>query len=173
MSHYGGPPNNQYGGGNAGYYDQQGQGYYPLSKANLHNRNRATTHHRVNPNMASSQDHMQQQGPPQGGPGYDYGQPQNRDHSPYPPEKKQGGESSSYYGTAPQPYQQGPPGAVGPEGERGLGSTLLGGAAGGFVGNKMGHGFLGTAGGAVLGAVGANMASHKLGFAIHDLGHAG
>jgi hypothetical protein len=30
------------------------------------------------------------------------------------------------------------------------------------MGNKLGHGFLGTAGGAVLGAVGMNMATNAL-----------
>lgn len=30
------------------------------------------------------------------------------------------------------------------------------------MGNKLGHGILGTAGGAVLGAVGMNMATNKL-----------
>ena len=103
-----------------------------------------------------------QQGQYQSGPGY--GQPpQDRGHSPYPPQQHQGGgESSSYYGGAPPQHQQGPPGAPGQEGDRGLGSTLLGGAAGGFMGNKMSHGLLGTAGGAVLGAVGMNMATNKL-----------
>lgn len=90
--------------------------------------------------------------------------PQDRGHSPYPPQQQyQGGESASYYGSAPAPSQQGyPPGPGGPEGEKGLGSTLLGGAAGGFAGHKMGGGFLGSAGGAVLGAVGMNMASHEM-----------
>lgn len=112
-------------------------------------------------------EHQYQQGQYQGSPGY--GQPpQDRGHSPYPPQQQQypqggGGESSSYYGgNAPAQYQQGQPGAVGQEGDRGLGSTLLGGAAGGFVGKKLSHGILGTAGGAVLGAVGMNMATNKL-----------
>lgn len=38
----------------------------------------------------------------------------------------------------------------------------MGGAAGGFMGHKLGHGALGTAGGAVLGAVGANLVNNKL-----------
>lgn len=89
--------------------------------------------------------------------------PQDRGHSPYPPQHSYPqGESASYYGS-PAPYQQGyPPGPGGPEGEKGLGSTLLGGATGGFAGHKMGGGFMGTAGGAVLGAVGANMVSHEM-----------
>jgi predicted lipid-binding transport protein (Tim44 family) len=88
---------------------------------------------------------------------------QERGHSPYPPQQhQQGGQNASYYGEAP-PQQQGyASGPGGPEGERGLGSTLLGGAAGGFAGHKMGGGFMGSAGGAILGAVGANIASHAV-----------
>lgn len=94
--------------------------------------------------------------------------PQDRGHSPYPPQQgheqyQQGGASASYYGAGAPQHQQGyAPGPGGPEGDRGLGSTLLGGAAGGFAGHKMGGGFLGTAGGAVLGAVGMNMATHEV-----------
>lgn len=90
---------------------------------------------------------------------------QDRGHSPYPPQQQyqQGGESASYYGATPPAHQQGyAPGPGGPEGEKGLGSTLLGGAAGGFAGHKLGGGFMGTAGGAVLGAVGMNMATHEM-----------
>ncbi|KAJ5088896.1 hypothetical protein N7456_012512 [Penicillium angulare] len=74
------------------------------------------------------------------------------------------GEASSYYGTGAPPSAQAGygPGPAGPEGDRGLGSTLAGGAVGGFAGHKMGGGFLGTAGGAVLGAVGMNMATHEM-----------
>lgn len=61
-----------------------------------------------------------------------------------------------------QPQPGYPTGPGGPEGDKGLGSTLLGGAAGGFAGHKLGGGFLGTAGGAVLGAVGMNMATHEM-----------
>ena len=52
-------------------------------------------------------------------------------------------------------------GPVGPEGERGLGSTILGAAGGGFVGHKLGGGMLGTAGGALAGAVGMNAATKQ------------
>lgn len=47
------------------------------------------------------------------------------------------------------------------EGDRGLGSTLIGGAGGAFLGNKLGGGALGTIGGLVAGAIGANVLSDK------------
>ncbi|KAI9681601.1 MAG: hypothetical protein M1829_000798 [Trizodia sp. TS-e1964] len=62
------------------------------------------------------------------------------------------------YGAQPQgtgaPGDPNGPGA----GDRGLGSTLLGGGAGGFIGKKLG---LGATGGAVLGAIGANLLGKK------------
>lgn len=91
--------------------------------------------------------------------------PKERDHSPYPPQQQfqPVGANASYYAEAPTPNQQGyPPGQGGPEDEKGLGSTVIGGAAGGYAGHKMGHGVLGTAGGAVLGAIGMNMATHSM-----------
>ncbi|KAL3486800.1 hypothetical protein BJX62DRAFT_241674 [Aspergillus germanicus] len=52
------------------------------------------------------------------------------------------------------------------EDERGLGSTVVGGAGGAFVGHAVGkksdHGTLGAIGGAVAGAIAANMASNML-----------
>lgn len=91
----------------------------------------------------------------------------DRGHSPYPPQQHQysqphGGENSSYYGGhqgGHAPHQGHTPVPAGAEGERGLGSTLLGGTAGGFLGHKMAGGALGTVGGAVVGAVGANAAN--------------
>ncbi|KAJ5263591.1 hypothetical protein N7478_011196 [Penicillium angulare] len=71
------------------------------------------------------------------------------------------GENASYYGEKPPPYGPDDVGLVGPDGERGLGSTLMGGAAGGYVGHQMGGG-MATAGGAVLGALGANAVSHGI-----------
>lgn len=47
---------------------------------------------------------------------------------------------------------------MGPNGERGLGSTLVGGTAGAFIGSKLG---LGKVGGAIGGAVVANMLNKK------------
>lgn len=55
------------------------------------------------------------------------------------------------------------PGQPGPEGERGLGASLLGGAAGAFAGHKMGGGGLGTVGGMIAGAIGANVLEHSVG----------
>lgn len=77
--------------------------------------------------------------------------------SPYE-SHQQYGENASYY------HDNGAfPGAEeGPENEKGLGSTVAGGAAGGYAAHHMGGGKLATAGGAVLGAVGMNMVSHKL-----------
>lgn len=71
-------------------------------------------------------------------------------------QQPQYGANASYYN------QEGNlPGSQLPEDERGLGSTVTGGAAGGFAAHKMGGGKLATAGGALLGAVGMNMATHK------------
>lgn len=46
-------------------------------------------------------------------------------------------------------------------GERGLGATLIGGAGGAFIGHELGGGALGTIGGIVAGAIGANMLEHR------------
>ncbi|KAJ5579498.1 uncharacterized protein N7459_005483 [Penicillium hispanicum] len=95
------------------------------------------------------------------GPGYGRGPqiPQDRSHSAYQPT----GENASYYNSAPMSTQQGYAAtAEVPEEARGLGSTLVGGAAGGFVANQMGGGPLATAGGAVLGAAGMNMATNSM-----------
>lgn len=121
------------------------------------------------PGYGGAPPYGQQGYPPYGGPpqhgGYpqDHNYGQDRGHSPYPPQQQShGGESASYYGGAapsghaPQYGQEPMPGA---EGERGLGSTLIGGAAGALLGNKLGHGKMATAGGALAGAVGLNMAN--------------
>lgn len=47
------------------------------------------------------------------------------------------------------------------ESDRGIGSTLVGGIGGAYVGHQMGGG-MATAGGAVFGALGANAVSHSL-----------
>lgn len=83
--------------------------------------------------------------------------------SPYPPQQQHyQGESVSFYGAQPggPPPQQGHSPVPGkPEGEKGLGSSLLGAAGGGLVGHKIGGGLLGTAGGALAGAAGMGLAS--------------
>lgn len=89
---------------------------------------------------------------------------ENRGHSPYPPEHQYGAPPAPGAGYGEQqPGQYGQPGAPGEpaDGERGLGSTLLGGAGGAFVGHKLGGGPLGTIGGLVAGAIGANVLDHK------------
>lgn len=69
------------------------------------------------------------------------------------------GENASYYSNREQLLDLND--LNGPEGEKGLGSTVVGGAAGGYMGHKMGGGW-GTAAGVALGAVGMNMVSHKM-----------
>ena len=105
---------------------------------------------------------------------YDQSYDANRSHSPYPPpaQHQQYGQQPQQHGYGDQQHQQGhgqqpgqygQPGAPGgpADGERGLGSTLIGGAGGAFLGNKMGGGALGTIGGLIAGAVGANMLSDQ------------
>ncbi|KAA8646934.1 putative glutamine-serine rich protein MS8 [Aspergillus tanneri] len=71
------------------------------------------------------------------------------------------GESASYYNTKPEDSQQHGhnPGPGKPQGEKGLGSSLLGAGAGGLVGHKLGGGLLSTAGGALAGAAGMGIAN--------------
>ena len=85
----------------------------------------------------------------------------------------QGSRHNSSYGqgppTGPGAYAdadrgysgQGPPGSEGPGGaaggERGLGATIAGASGGGFLGHELGGGPLATIGGAIAGAIGANM----------------
>ncbi|KAJ5358757.1 uncharacterized protein N7496_011170 [Penicillium cataractarum] len=72
-------------------------------------------------------------------------------------------------------FEQGPAGVT-PEGERGLGATVVGGAGGAFVGHHVGkksdHGTLGAVGGALAGAVMANMASKAVKGSHHGHGSA-
>ncbi|KAI6087660.1 hypothetical protein F4821DRAFT_235595, partial [Hypoxylon rubiginosum] len=88
---------------------------------------------------------------------------------PYPGDEKRPGSagamvarphSADPYG-ADRGQQQYAPGQEGADGERGLGATLLGGGAGGFLGHKIGKGKLGTLLGGAVGAVAANMIEHK------------
>ncbi|OJJ37898.1 hypothetical protein ASPWEDRAFT_471549 [Aspergillus wentii DTO 134E9] len=73
------------------------------------------------------------------------------------------GENASYYNEAPLEDREGHAmNSSSPESEKGLGSTIAGGAAGGYISHQMGGGKLATAGGAVLGAVGMNMATHAM-----------
>ncbi|KAK8090657.1 hypothetical protein PG994_000162 [Apiospora phragmitis] len=58
-------------------------------------------------------------------------------------------------------YPNAAPGAEGEDGERGLGASLIGGGAGGFLGHKLGKGKLGTFLGGAAGAVAANVLESK------------
>ncbi|OQD69313.1 hypothetical protein PENPOL_c002G03116 [Penicillium polonicum] len=87
-------------------------------------------------------------------------------HTPTPPPyefQQQPGENASYYQHTP-PYDGADSSHTSEnrDSERGLGSTVTGGAAGGYAAHQMGGGKLATAGGALLGAVGMNMATHKI-----------
>lgn len=87
-------------------------------------------------------------------------------HPGYPHEEQRGSSEAYYgqqqhqqgqqYGQHQQGYAQGQQ-----EGDRGLGATLLGGAGGAFVGHKTAGGALGTLGGMVMGAIGANVLENK------------
>lgn len=87
--------------------------------------------------------------------------PHDGGYQSYPQQQSQKGASDSYYGASNEKYPHtGHPGAPpGPEGERGMGSKILGATGGGFLGHKIGGGMLGTAGGALAGAAGMSMAS--------------
>ncbi|CAI7567877.1 unnamed protein product [Penicillium bialowiezense] len=80
----------------------------------------------------------------------------NRQSNSLPYDQQQYGANVSYYN--PESHNSG---LKPSEEERRLGSTVTGGAAGGFVAHQMGGGKLATAGGALLEAVGMNMATHK------------
>ncbi|KAJ5649988.1 uncharacterized protein N7484_003711 [Penicillium longicatenatum] len=76
-----------------------------------------------------------------------------QDGCPRPPQTV--GENALYYGAAaPSSTQQEHPGPES-ECERGLGSTLVGGAGGAYIGYQMSGG-MATAGAALIGALGAN-----------------
>ncbi|KAJ5574114.1 uncharacterized protein N7459_008541 [Penicillium hispanicum] len=139
------------------YYAQQGQGSYPPQQG-----------HAPPPPQGYYPPEQQYQQPY---PQQQYSQPpapysQQAQPPPYNEPYQQGqhpgqpvGENASYYNDIPASQQGAAPGA---EGEKGLGSTIVGGAAGGIVSHQMGAGKLGTAGGATLGAVAMNMATHAL-----------
>lgn len=90
-------------------------------------------------------------------------------NSPYPPQQPYApapvGENASYYGTAPvdqNGHPIGPTGPNGPPDEKGAGSTVVGGAAGGYAGHKLEGGLLGSVAGALVGAMGMNAATHEM-----------
>lgn len=72
------------------------------------------------------------------------------------------GENASYYNDTQSQYSQNNATTGEPNDERGFGSTVIGGLAGGYVANQMGAGPMGTTGGAIVGATGMNMATNML-----------
>lgn len=94
---------------------------------------------------------QQYQQPPPGG-YYDQGSHHNSSHGHHDQLTGPGAYADADRG-------QGPPGSEGPDGgkDRGLGATLVGAGGGGFLGHELGGGALGTIGGAIAGAIGANM----------------
>ena len=92
----------------------------------------------------------------------DQAQPPYDERSAYPPPEytgQQGGQQPPYDPNAPQNPAHNPqdpsapynPDMVGPEGERGLGSSLAGSAAGWYLGKKYDHGVIGALAGGFLG----------------------
>ncbi|KAI0532703.1 hypothetical protein GGR58DRAFT_522537 [Xylaria digitata] len=91
-----------------------------------------------------------------------------QNQSPYPQQRQSQGASSPYQQQQPQ-YVQQPSDRLYPgsdpnaaDGERGIGSTLVGGGAGSYIGHKLGKGTMGTLLGGAVGAVAANFISHKV-----------
>ncbi|KAH6983569.1 hypothetical protein BKA56DRAFT_731013 [Ilyonectria sp. MPI-CAGE-AT-0026] len=81
----------------------------------------------------------------------------NRGASPYPQQQQQYGGNNT---GAQHPADS--QGQLGPDGERGLGATIVGGGAAGWVTRKAGGGFFGSLAGAAAGAIGANVLESKL-----------
>ena len=72
-------------------------------------------------------------------------------------------EQARYYSQSYDPSHQSQPqyGQPPQEGDRGVLGALGGGAAGGVAGKRMGHGFLGTIGGAIVGSLAEDFAKQK------------
>ncbi|KJK84483.1 hypothetical protein H634G_00004 [Metarhizium anisopliae BRIP 53293] len=151
-------------GGQEGYGQQQGygqQGSYPQQQQYSQQSGYQNQYNQQQPSYG--------QGQPQQGYNNQYG---NRGHSPQPSQQygQSGGAAADYAAGAPQGQYAtgptgpggpgGPEGAVGPDGERGLGATLVGGGGAAWAAHKAGGGFLGTAGAAIAGAIGANVLEH-------------
>merc|ERR1712000_346866 len=103
----------------------------------------------------------QQQGYPQQqqySQGSGYGGPQQSDHDNRGQSYNQ--QQGGPYGGS-SAYPGGDQGQAGPDGERGLGATLVGGGAAGWAAHKAGGGLLSSLAGAAAGAIGANLIEHK------------
>ncbi|CAG9991075.1 unnamed protein product [Clonostachys byssicola] len=107
-----------------------------------------------------------------------YGSSSNSSNYPQQAQYAQQPSQSSHYGQAQgAPYQQSynaqayqthpqahgqPEMMAGPDGERGLGATVVGGGAAGWTAHKAGAGMLGSLASAAAGAIGANFLENKL-----------
>ncbi|KAL4789555.1 hypothetical protein BDV19DRAFT_394928 [Aspergillus venezuelensis] len=129
--------------------------------------------HLIGETLPQQQQQQQQQQPPHvQEPSYGYAQSHQYQHAAPPPyteytytEPAATYQQPEYNDTKdPTVYNQNYPNTE--EGEKGLGSTIVGGAGGAFVSHQVGkksdHGTLGAIGGAVIGAIGANMASNMV-----------
>ncbi|KAL4940218.1 hypothetical protein BDV06DRAFT_197053 [Aspergillus oleicola] len=111
-----------------------------------------------------------QQPTPMQDPGYGYTQAPQQQWSTPPPYAEYTEPAAPYQQTEyknakdPNAFVYGYPNAE--EAEKGLGSTVVGGTGGAFVGHQVGkksdHGTLGAIGGALVGAIGANMATNMV-----------
>ncbi|KAJ5343658.1 uncharacterized protein N7506_003482 [Penicillium brevicompactum] len=163
-------PAKQFGGDFSGQAGPQGQGFYPqqgpagplpqgLYPTMNNVQKMQQPGHMQFPVQASQQGSpapYEQQYPQSQVPGGAYlGTPQpSAGTLPYPQQQNMPlGENASYYGTLVLAVQKT---------TKGLGSTVVGGAAGGYAGHKLGGGLLGSAAGAVLGAIGMNAATHQV-----------
>lgn len=95
-----------------------------------------------------------------------YQQPYNNNSQPYYQDTRGSSypDNSNYgqpNGNASYYNNNGQPNAQGPEADRGLLGAAAGGAAGAFGGHKVGHGFLGAVGGAILGSLTEDFAKGK------------
>ncbi|KAI9716253.1 MAG: hypothetical protein M1812_005478 [Candelaria pacifica] len=127
-------------------YGQPNAGYGPPAQGGFQHGQQATQYGAYD------------QGNPQSQVGYPAGHEANRDYGP--PSQPMSGQfpQQGAYNQAPYPGDPNNPNPQAypvdpnaPEGERGLGGSLAGGAAGYFLGRKKNHGFLGAVGGALAG----------------------
>ncbi|MCJ1255276.1 hypothetical protein MMC24_003092 [Lignoscripta atroalba] len=146
-----------------GYYPPPQGGYPPQHSPNPGIGGYPPPQHPYDQNYASP-------APPDYSSGYappvqqQYQPPASASQSYYDEHPHQTQSSHSHYDDHPsgpgayadRGYENHAPGVGGPEGERGLGATLIGAGSGAFVGHELGGGTLGTIGGIIAGAVGAN-----------------
>ncbi|CAI6099100.1 hypothetical protein V2G26_012582 [Clonostachys chloroleuca] len=71
-------------------------------------------------------------------------------------------DQADYSRSANHSYYHGQNEMTGPDGERGLGATVVGGGAAGWAAHKSGSGMLGSLASAAAGAIGANFLEDKL-----------